>query len=100
MNQCSGCRFWSEMVAQSMGGGPVEALALVMMAPSMRQIHDRANVMRKSGRTTITVPWIKPPNYGEFSRVSYEDEDNGPAGREEYPDNGPADPWQTSGPNG
>ena len=25
---CKGCRYWSEMVAQSSGGGPVQALCL------------------------------------------------------------------------
>ena len=25
---CDGCKFWSERIAQSIGGGPVEALCL------------------------------------------------------------------------
>jgi hypothetical protein len=25
---CEGCKFWSEMVAESIGGGPLEALCL------------------------------------------------------------------------
>ena len=25
---CAGCRYWSEMIAQSIGGGPVQALCL------------------------------------------------------------------------
>lgn len=25
---CKGCRFWSEMIAQSVGGGPVQAMCL------------------------------------------------------------------------
>lgn len=30
---CKGCRNWSEMVAQCMGGGPVEALCLSRESP-------------------------------------------------------------------
>ena len=26
MNQCWNCRFWSELVARTIGGGPVEAI--------------------------------------------------------------------------
>ena len=99
MNQCSGCRFWSEMVAQSMGGGPVEALCLSDDGPK----HGKYTTARMSCEKWAHNHYgavDAPPNYGEFSRAAYEDEDNGPAGREEYPDNGPADPWQTSGPNG
>jgi hypothetical protein len=25
---CKGCRYWSEMIAQSLGGGPVQAMCL------------------------------------------------------------------------
>jgi hypothetical protein len=30
---CSGCKFWSEMIAQSVGGGPVEAWCLNDLSP-------------------------------------------------------------------
>lgn len=30
---CKGCRFWSEMVARSRGGGPIEAMCLVQNGP-------------------------------------------------------------------
>lgn len=30
---CKGCRFWSEMIAQAMGGGPVEAMCLSGTGP-------------------------------------------------------------------
>jgi len=31
---CKGCRYWSEMIAQAIGGGPVEAMCLNQDAPS------------------------------------------------------------------
>ena len=32
-HECQTCRFWSEMVAQSIGGGPGEALCLSQTGP-------------------------------------------------------------------
>lgn len=31
---CSGCRWWSEMLAQAKGGGPVEAMCLNQESPN------------------------------------------------------------------
>lgn len=31
---CKGCRYWSEMVAQSIGGGPVQAMCLSADSPN------------------------------------------------------------------
>lgn len=28
MRSCDGCKYWSELIAQSVGGGPVEAMCL------------------------------------------------------------------------
>lgn len=30
---CKGCRYWSEMLAQSIGGGPVQAFCLAQGGP-------------------------------------------------------------------
>jgi len=30
---CEGCRFWSEMVAQAIGGGPIQALCINGKSP-------------------------------------------------------------------
>jgi len=30
---CKGCRFWSEMIAQAIGGGPVQAMCLAQDGP-------------------------------------------------------------------
>ena len=41
-DNCNGCRFWSEMIAQSIGGGPVQALCLSQDGPlSLRQLRER-----------------------------------------------------------
>lgn len=34
---CKGCRHWSEMVAQSTGGGPVRAMCLSALSPARGQ---------------------------------------------------------------
>lgn len=67
---CSGCRYWSEMIAQSIGGRDVEALCLIQGGPA-------------SGKYMVgtqTCPeWAKnshgavddPPNYGEATLAAY-----------------------------
>lgn len=67
---CGGCRFWSEMIAQCQGGGPVEAMCL-------------ADGGEKSGKYTTERmscgSWKSghlgavddPPNYGEETRAAY-----------------------------
>jgi len=68
------CRFWSQMVAQSIDGGPVEVLCLAADSPY-------------SGRYTTGIKscpaWRPdrygkvedPPDYGELSRAAYEAEE-------------------------
>lgn len=71
---CNGCRFWSEMVAQALGGRPVEALCLSGDGPLAGKY--------TSGRQTCTA-WKSghhgavddPPNYGEYARAMYDDEE-------------------------
>ena len=71
---CAGCRFWSEMIAQSISGGPIEALCL-------------SAVGRYSGKYTTArkscAAWKSghhgaiddPPNYGEETRALYAEEE-------------------------
>lgn len=67
---CRGCRFWSEMIAQSIGGGPVQALCLSEGGPfkgkytSGRQTCDAW----KSGHLGAV---DDPPDYGEKIRAAY-----------------------------
>ena len=37
VENCIGCRFWSEMIARSVGGSPVEALCLAKDGPNSGQ---------------------------------------------------------------
>ena len=74
---CFGCRFWSEMVAQSVGCGPIEAICL----------SGDGSLAGKytTGRKTCSA-WKSghfgavddPPNYGEEARALYEAEEAAP----------------------
>lgn len=71
---CAGCRFWSEMLAQSVGGAGVQAYCLATGGPMSGKY--------TSGRATCTA-WKSghlgaiddPPNYGEETRAAYEAEE-------------------------
>jgi len=71
---CAGCRFWSEMIAQCHGGGPVQAMCLSDDGPLAGKY--------TSGRQTCSA-WKSghlgaiddPPNYGEETRAAYEAEE-------------------------
>ena len=71
---CAGCRFWSEMVAQSIGGGPVEALCLADGGPlSGKYTSGKQSCSGwKSGHLGAV---DDPPNYGEETRAAYEAEE-------------------------
>jgi hypothetical protein len=34
MNSCNGCKYWSEMIAHSIDGGPVEAMCFNKLSPN------------------------------------------------------------------
>lgn len=74
---CAGCRFWSEMIARSHGGGPVEAMCLADGPQSGKYVSDRQTcVAWKSGHLGAV---DDPPNYGEETRAAYEAEEKGGA---------------------
>lgn len=70
---CAGCRYWSEMIAQSCGGGPVKAMCL--------SGDGKFKGKYVSGRQTCD-KWAsghhgavdEPPNYSEESRKLYAEE--------------------------
>lgn len=71
---CGGCRFWSEMIAQAMGGADVQAMCLATDGPD----HGKY----RSARATCTA-WKSghlgavddPPDYGAITRPAYEAEE-------------------------
>lgn len=66
---CSGCRFWSEMIAQSIGGGPIEAYCLGDGALKGRMVRGSQTCDGwKSGHFGAV---DAPPNYGEEVRAAY-----------------------------
>lgn len=71
---CAGCRFWSEMIAQSIGGGPVEAMCLADDGPlAGKYVTARRTCPAwKSGHFGAV---DAPPNYGEETRPLYEAEE-------------------------
>lgn len=70
---CRGCRYWSEMVAQSIGCGPVQALCLAAAGPlSGKYTTGRQTCAAwKSGHLGAV---DDPPNYGEETRRAYAEE--------------------------
>ena len=67
MTNCGTCRFWSEMCAQSIGCGPIEALCLADGGPKQG----------KFTTETFCCPKHKPntfgaiDSYGEHARAAY-----------------------------
>lgn len=66
---CAGCRFWSEMIAKSEGGGPVQALCLAEGSKRGQYTVSRQTCEAwKSGHYGAI---DDPPNYGEETRALY-----------------------------
>ena len=74
-HNCAGCRFWSEMIARAVGGGPVEAMCLVDGGPfSGKYVTERQRCNQwKSGHLGAV---DDPPDYGEETRAAYAAEEN------------------------
>jgi hypothetical protein len=72
---CFNCRFWSQMVAQSIGCGPIEALCL-----SPQSLHNskfvKATDLCDAHKSDHHGKVDDPPNYGEVSRAAYEAEED------------------------
>jgi len=67
---CAGCRFWSEMIAQSIGGGPVEALCLADKGPRSGK-YTTGRVTCDAWKSGHLGAVDDPPNYGEETRAAY-----------------------------
>ncbi len=72
---CAGCRFWSEMIAQAIGGGPVQAMCLAESGKYAGKytVHYTRCDSWKSGHYGAV---DDPPNYGEETRALYDAEES------------------------
>jgi len=73
---CAGCRYWSEMVAQSIGCCPIEALCLAdaeegRYAGSYTTAHMTCGAWKSGHHGAVD----EPPDYGEEVRAMYEKEE-------------------------
>ena len=75
MNNCGNCRFWSEMVAQSIGGGPMEALCLSETGPKASK-YTTGRMSCEMWKSNHYGAVDSPPNYGEDARAAYEAEES------------------------
>lgn len=72
--KCENCRFWSQMCAQSIGYGPVEALCLAPNGPHHGK-YKGSNDRCPSWKINTHGAWDEPPDYGETARTAYEAEE-------------------------
>lgn len=71
---CRDCRYWSEMCAQSIGCGPMEALCLSSSGPHKGKFV-RETQSCGEWRSNHFGSVDAPPNYGEYVRAAYDAED-------------------------
>ena len=67
---CAGCRYWSEMIAQSIGGRDVEAMCLNSEGPCSGKYMVGSQTCAKFARNTHGAV-DDPPDYGEEVRAAY-----------------------------
>lgn len=67
---CGGCRYWSEMIAQSIGGRSVEALCLNSAGPCSGKYVVETQTCDGFARNTFGAV-DDPPDYGEEVRAAY-----------------------------
>lgn len=75
--KCESCRFWSQMCAQSIGCGPIEALCLASEGPHSGKFK-RADAHCPAWKENTHGAWDEPPDYGERARAAYEAEEASP----------------------
>lgn len=74
MKNCGNCRFWSQMCAQSIGCGPIEALCLGEDKYNGKMV--RENFYCNGWKSDHHGKVDDPPNYGEYSQEAYEKEES------------------------
>lgn len=78
MTRCDDCRFWSQMVAFAHGGGPVKALCLAD-GGSMSGKYTSGRQIGCGFKPDLFGKVDDPPNYGEYTRQAYIDEEGADA---------------------
>lgn len=68
---CGGCRYWSEMIAQSVGGADVEAMCLAPDGKLQGQYTIASQTCEDFAKNTAGAV-DDPPDYGEAARAEYE----------------------------
>lgn len=71
MSRCETCRYWSQMCAQALDGGPIEALCLAPDGPRKGRFTRATATCPKWAENTHGA-WDEPPDYGETARAQYE----------------------------
>ena len=71
---CKGCRFWSEMLAQAIGGGPVQAMCLSDEGPNKGK-YTSARITCEAWKSGHHGAVDEPPDYGAEVREMYADEE-------------------------
>jgi hypothetical protein len=74
---CENCRYWSQMVAQALDGGPIEAWCVSEDGPKKGRLtratdHCPARKINSHGAVD------EPPDYGEAARAAYEADEGNP----------------------
>jgi hypothetical protein len=72
---CGNCRFWSQMCAQSIGCGPVEAICLGGKASKFAGKFMRETQTCDAWKSNHHGQVDDPPDYGEQVRALYEAEE-------------------------
>ena len=76
MKKCVNCRYWSQMIAQSVGLGPIEALCLGEGV--YRRKYTTGRMTCDGWKDDRFGKIDDPPNYGELSRAAYAKEEQAP----------------------
>jgi hypothetical protein len=71
VKRCDSCRFWSEMIAYSHGGGPVMALCLGEGGPQKGKYKPPHGSCPGWKKKTEHGAVDEPPDYGETARAAY-----------------------------
>ena len=74
--RCEGCRFWSEMIAQVLGGRQLEALCLSESGPCAGK-YVMARMTCPDWKSGHLGAVDEPPDYGEDVRAAYAAEEGG-----------------------